>query len=321
MSKSTLFTKLKSKEAKGICILIMFIHHLFAFPDRLDNVFNTDYLVRLGQEFGIIVGLYVFISGYGLAIKPLSLKDGTDRIVKLWLSFCFVFFIFIPIGFCLGVYKFELKEFFENLFFISSSYNHEWWFFSLYVQLIVISTLLSLIKDKQQLSVILCILLILSVIIKKFDFGTTLLGLRIYFSVFLLSYITCKYGLFEKADVLLRKIVSPNLIRGLICFISAIVISKKFGDANFLAFFFWFLGFSYFTVRPFFSKMFCFLGKHSVNMWLVHTFYCYYYCKNIFIFVSNPLLAFMVLLLLSLMTSIAIEYIKDRLRCLKIYFS
>ena len=111
---STLFTKLKSKEAKGICILIMFIHHLFAFPDRLDNVFNTDYLVRLGQEFGIIVGLYVFISGYGLALKPLSLKDGTDRIVKLWLSFCFVFFIFIPIGFCLGVYKFELKEFFEN---------------------------------------------------------------------------------------------------------------------------------------------------------------------------------------------------------------
>lgn len=320
MIESSLFTKLKSKEAKGICILIMFIHHLFAFPERLDNVFNTDFLVRLGQEFGIIVGLYVFISGYGLALKPLSLWDGVERIKKLWFSFCLVFFIFIPIGLWLGVYKFEPKEFFENLFFISSSYNHEWWFFALYVQLIVITTILSLIKDQKVAFVVLCVLLLCSVIIKKFDFGTTFLGLRLYLPVFLLSYITCKYNLFEKADGLVCKVVGYRLIRGVVYFMLALVISKKFGDANFLAFFFWFLGFSCFTFN-YLSKVFCYLGKHSVNMWLVHTFYCYYYCKDLFVSRSNPILAFVVLLLLSLMTSIVIEYIKDRLKCLKTYFS
>lgn len=111
--------------------------------------------------------------------------------------------------------------------------------FALYVQLIVITTILSLIKDQKVAFVVLCVLLLCSVIIKKFDFGTTFLGLRLYLPVFLLSYITCKYNLFEKADGLVCKFVGYRLIRGVVYFMLALVISKKFGYANFLAFFFW----------------------------------------------------------------------------------
>lgn len=320
MADSPIFTKLKSKEAKGICILIMFLHHLFAFPERLDNVFNSNYLVWLGQELAIIVGLYVFISGYGLALKPLRLKDGFEKIVKLWLTFSFVFAIFIPIGYYLGVYDFEVIEFLENLFFYKSSYNHEWWFFSLYVQLIVITILISLIKDAKISFVTLCVLFVVSVIIKKIDFGTTFLGLRIYLPVFILSYITCKYNLFDKVDNLLSKMLVKNL--RIVCYIAlAIIIGKKLGNICFIGIFFWFLAFSLININDWLSKVFCFLGKHSVNMWLVHTFFCYYYCKELFTSLPNPIIAFCLLLAMSLLTSIIIEYIKNRLKCLKIFFS
>lgn len=39
-----IFNKIKSQEAKGICILIMLFHHFFAFPERLDNVFDQNIL-------------------------------------------------------------------------------------------------------------------------------------------------------------------------------------------------------------------------------------------------------------------------------------
>ena len=71
-----LFTKDKSQVAKGLCIRIMWAHHLFAFPDRIAYVFDDTLLIRIGKECGIIVGLYVFISAYGLSIKPLSYKGG-----------------------------------------------------------------------------------------------------------------------------------------------------------------------------------------------------------------------------------------------------
>lgn len=53
-----------------------------------------------------------------------------------------------------------------------------------------------------------------------------------------------------------------------------------------------------------------FIGKHSMNIYMVHTFIYYYFCSNI-IYVSRfPLIIFILLLTYSLLLSVLIEFIK-----------
>ncbi len=62
-------------------------------------------------------------------------------------------------------------------------------------------------------------------------------------------------------------------------------------------------------------------GKHSMNMWLIHSFFCFYYFQNLFFSISrNPIISYVVLVLLSLLSAIAvtkfwtiIQFIKRKL--------
>ena len=62
-------TKEQSTVAKGIAILVMMAHHLYAFPDRFDFIWGHPYLIQLGQDLGIVVGLFVFLNGIGLTVN------------------------------------------------------------------------------------------------------------------------------------------------------------------------------------------------------------------------------------------------------------
>ncbi|WP_270595131.1 hypothetical protein, partial [Faecalibacillus faecis] len=57
------------------------------------------------------------------------------------------------------------------------------------------------------------------------------------------------------------------------------------------------------------SKILFFIGKNSTNMWLTHTFYCYYFYPFVKIVYGsrNALVAFITLVILSLITSILID--------------
>ncbi|WP_222422519.1 acyltransferase family protein, partial [Yersinia rohdei] len=73
-----LFTKKETNYIKGIAIILMLMHHLFAFPDRIPhdaNIINSlpfiganvdNYLANFGK---ICVAIFLFISGYGFAFK------------------------------------------------------------------------------------------------------------------------------------------------------------------------------------------------------------------------------------------------------------
>lgn len=71
---NTYFTKKESNVIKGIAIILMLMHHLWRFPDRLYYSGITDNFTIFGQsislylgDFGkICVSLFFFISGYGL---------------------------------------------------------------------------------------------------------------------------------------------------------------------------------------------------------------------------------------------------------------
>jgi len=57
------------------------------------------------------------------------------------------------------------------------------------------------------------------------------------------------------------------------------------------------------------DKLLEFLGKHSTNIWLIHTFFCYYLFKDFIYSFKYPALIFIVLLLCSLAASYIVNLI------------
>lgn len=62
------------------------------------------------------------------------------------------------------------------------------------------------------------------------------------------------------------------------------------------------------------SKTLSYIGRHSMNMYMTHSFFFHYFTAvRLFVYsFKSPILIFVVLVLISLMVSIAIELIKEK---------
>lgn len=134
-----LFTKKETNYIKGIAIILMLMHHLFAFPDRIPhdaNIINSlpfiganvdSYLANFGK---ICVAIFLFISGYGFAFKnKINFNYSIEKLKKLYFSFWLVFIIFIPIGFVFINNDWSDStplKLAKNILGITSNYNGEW---------------------------------------------------------------------------------------------------------------------------------------------------------------------------------------------------
>lgn len=153
---------------KGIALLLLLCHHLFYINDGLYNdiqLWKDHYLM---QEIGIMskvcVAIFVFLSGYGLAISAektgglSSLKAFyTRRFKKLFLNYWLIWVIFVPISYFFFGMTFEkvyqhhvglqlMTDIFgvHEIFFgpLTYCYNPTWWFYSCIILLYVLFPLL-----------------------------------------------------------------------------------------------------------------------------------------------------------------------------------
>lgn len=134
------FTKDHTKIAKGVAILLMLTHHLFAFPERIHlsqgyisilSIGNNNIEFILGVFGKICVSIYMFLSGYGIYMSSLrknniTLSNSFNRIKKLYINYWIVFILFVPIGFIFFNNQLNIREFILNFIGWSSSYNGEW---------------------------------------------------------------------------------------------------------------------------------------------------------------------------------------------------
>lgn len=334
------FTKEHTKIVKGVAILLMLTHHLFAFPDRIHiqpgyismlSISGKTIEYLLGVFGNICVSMYMFLSGYGIYMSSLkqgkiTLRDSFKRIKKLYINYWIVFVVFVPIGFIFFNQELNIRELILNFVGLSSSYNNEWWFFILYIELMLVVPLLNyIIRDDLLKSVINVVGLL--VIGKAMGIGIdaglnlgkipNLIIYRIkdlifWQTYFLIGFICAKFGLFSKVMkqfidskldrrivyallcvliVFIRKILGNNLIMDFIlmpCFVFAVV--------NLL-------------YNSVFHKLFRLLGEHSTNMWLIHSFFCYRYFQWL---VFKPRLSILILawlVVLSLVSSYFINYL------------
>ena len=156
-----LLTKNDTRTIKGAAVILMLMHHMWAFQERIADgglrglipLGNTYFFVFLGHFGKVCVPLFFFLSGYGLTKSYEGRKfDVLERLKKLYVSYWKVFVIFIPIAFLFfgnqGVYAvdasfcgrynvFSVRELVLNFLGIFDTYNYEWWFLRCYVLMIL----------------------------------------------------------------------------------------------------------------------------------------------------------------------------------------
>ena len=63
-----------------------------------------------------------------------------------------------------------------------------------------------------------------------------------------------------------------------------------------------------------------FIGKHSMNIFLFHTFIYWYYFKEFIFWSRNPIIIYLTLLIVCLLVSMALEIVKQKIGFYKIKF-
>ena len=153
------FDATDSMPIKGIAIVLMLAHHMFTFPERINeevhaisliSAFGIDGAVFVGRFGKICVSLFLILSGFGL-YRTFE-KKGSINILKpvkkLFIAYWKVFAIFVPIGllffanqgiyceaerFCKVFDNFSWSAFVKDLVGWKSTYNKEWWFIKTYL--------------------------------------------------------------------------------------------------------------------------------------------------------------------------------------------
>ncbi|GHI01362.1 acyltransferase family protein [Neobacillus kokaensis] len=354
--KPFVFSKNMTSIAKGLAILLMVYHHSFAFPERIENV---DYLPLLfidhqplseliGQFGKLCVAIFLFLSGFGLyksyeSKGNFTFRNATKRAFNFIKFFWVIFLLFVPIGLIFfnedPRYVWNLKEFLYNFFALVYTYNGEWWFVSLYVELLLIFPLLmKLIKKNPILvSYLTFVVFFLSAFFQHTaDYFPNHELIQIFFhhlgvdTTWLIVFITGIY--FAKYEVfkILDEFFSNIYLNHKFFFINLLVLCVYFrekvfpfiietrgplldGDYNYADFFL-----APIVVIAFIKiiqnvtvleNLFMRLGKHSNNIWLTHTFFIYYYFQEVTFVPYLSVLIVTWVFVLTILVSICINFI------------
>lgn len=151
MKCETVLSKDYSNMVKGMAVLMMIMHHIWGFPERIPGLLLSNIEVQIGSAAKICVSIFMFLSGYGLYYT--FYKKGEirvwHRVWSIYKRFWQVFFIFVPIGFLFLSKPFAIQEFLQNMFCLKFGYNHEWWFLGTYIELLIILPVV-LLADKKK---------------------------------------------------------------------------------------------------------------------------------------------------------------------------
>lgn len=313
---------------KGIALVLLLLHHLFYEQTGLYDdwlIHGTGVVQTMGNYAKLCVAIFVFLSGYGVAK---SLPGGANlrtfygkRFTKLYLNYWFIWLLFVPVG--IFVFGRTLSEAYAgesvglsllldwlglSNSFLRSGYNITWWFYSCILLLYLLAPLLDKAARRFPL-----VGLVGAWLFMEFCRVEWIVGpIRFYLFPFLLGIVCAhKHWISFGADWSRKHRVLALLILlitlflrtnwglradGLLALEGAILIQscQRQGGGK------W-------------SRALQYVGRHSFNIFLFHTFLYYYYFESWIFWSRNPLLIFLTLLVSSLLISIGIEWIKERI--------
>lgn len=319
---------------KGVALLLLLCHHCWYTGEGFDDIFVLGQPVfkQIGIFGKLCVSLFVFLSGYGLTIGAMKNNGVGDvksfyrkRYFKLMVNYWFIWLLFVP----LGVFVFDrtfpavygdnyllkaLADFFGvHSVVIGSShgYNATWWFYSC---IILLYSLYPIIWKYRNFWFL---IIPLTLLIPEFCWTLPLRHGGIWGYIFSYSLPFVCGVLFANSDIPFVKFsiwgkIFLFAIFLLICFYRLKVSNAVLWDSlicvwGVFAYQQWFR-------MGFISKIFVFLGRHSFNIFLFHTFIYVYYFHDYIFWSRNPLLIFATLLVVCIIISVLIEKLKEVLK-------
>lgn len=339
-------TKSQSSGLKGFAIIIMMFHHCFYEPARYKGFevnffpFTESAVNDVTLYFKICVSIFAFITGFGLylsyskATRDEMLSWTRKRILKtfsgFWFIYLLVFLVTLPIGYPLDVYLtgsktegiiYAVVDFLglANLF-DTPTLNATWWYMSAALVFICAVPLLYHLENKVGSIAVIVLIVALPRILGLGYLG----GINAYSFILAVfaGMLFAKHHLFERFDNF-AKTLHPALV--FIVLSCAIVLSvfiwieisrAKFWEYHFaLAPIIMIVYVRRFILCiPYINGILEFLGTHSMNIFLVHTFIrAYFFMDWTYSFDSLWLIP-TILLLESLFLSIVIELLKKAIR-------
>lgn len=337
------FDKKATFTVKGIAISLMLFYHLFESADLLQRMqvnhepFSQDVFLLLSGFGNICVALFAFLSAYGITkglmekevgnkSQGLDLKvmygDACKRYLKLVGNFALIYLCVNLLWFSYfdyeklygGGWQGLLQALFDLTglaqLFGTPTLNETWWYLELAVLIIFAIPLLYF--SEKRLGNYLLILAFLA----PFTFVLQE-DVKRYLPVVVFGVVAAKQNWFEKLFSYFDKkywkyMIGPFLLAACVVFRQNFLIRSAFQwivDAPIAVFICW-LTIETLGRIPGISHALCFLGKHSMNIFFIHTFfYMSIYQPYIYQF-KYAAFIYTALLLITLLCSVILEGMK-----------
>lgn len=316
------------------------------FYSKSDWFVKEGFLTTLAFNMNFCVALFLFLGGYGMYLRVQKNSYSlTASILGLFKRYWKIFVIFVPIAFIFfsrsgdGVselasrYKYEnirqlITIITSNFTMLSYSINAEWWFMRTYIcALLVGAVYIRLTKKINNFSgeILLVFLLdmffrsvlpalpkleVLSGLSYNFFFGRFISETSVI-SSFFAGIVFAKYSGIIRMKELMSRVPFKSVLGLSGAFI--VIWSRCFVvngalDAVYAPVFTVFMSVFFDSLKPM-KKFWKVIGMHSTNMWLVHSFYCYYFLEATHIVYStrNVWIDLGILASMSFLTSILVE--------------
>lgn len=344
-------TKRDTSVLKGIAIIAMLCHHVYTSQQEWVATYPY-WLTMLGVLGKACVAIFLFCSGYGLAVQyenilynaldcKAKVRDTTififKRFVKFYSAYWFVFMIFVPITIFVFNRPFSIaygentniikRVLFDILAIGSySSYNITWWFNWLIIKYYVLFPFLFLLIRRIKW---IGLLISFTLIYLSNQFVILNNDTMLYQFPFVLGigWVLFQEEIAKWSDWinehigLITLVAVMSLLLGILQRLYNII---PFGNITGVRFDGFLCLLLVLCVVCIFRRMkytymvLSFLGKHSINIYLIHTFFNYYWEPIHYFLHTNKICRFMglnmwILLIVCLLISIILEFMKEKL--------
>lgn len=308
--------------------------HLFNSESRLLSAGVSDLtiggisLAYLFSKACNPVSIFIILSGYGLRISflsgRLSIKNITKRLCYLYCFYWVTLALFVTIGAFISPDRYPkgVSELILNITSYSSSYNGETWFLFPYFCLNLTCLFLFKLQDKigniatliasGLLYGIACYIISRYIVLTQtYDsvLSHIVTYLSFYFPFYLGSFMGDLWGEETRREEKRSNTIYYVLI--VVVFLLRIFLSS----AVFTPFTSMLLILLIAQIRPIrpFHRFFSFLGKYSMPIWLIHSYFCYYLFSEFIYGLQYPIAIFIALVSISLAVAILLKKATDML--------
>ncbi len=344
------FTKKDTALIKGVAILMMLFHHCFESSWRYDGYdinffpFTESQTVTVASFFKICVALFVFLSGYGItkSLEKTS-QDGYARQIgrrtfSLMSGFWFIYVLGIVSSAIIMPSMLEVysnKHIMNSVVYVLYDFlglaklfgtpmlNSTWWYMSLALIIIAVMPLLYKLYKKFGWIALFVVVFFINGFVKNSvsDDVVNYDMIRWFFTLALGIVCADKDILVKiKSFRIIKKSKAADYIIKLVVYTAVLfgcVYSRRYLDWNvsyirdgFIPLFVVVYCYTILSEIPGVRNVLQFLGKHSMNIFMSHTFIQAYFLKDFLYGLKYSLLTFLVLTAISVAVSIVIDLLK-----------